>query len=56
MSPPQLTGLDAGAVAVARLLPMGGAVDALDAALLAGLDPEADPPRGTAPAPAARSC
>jgi ornithine cyclodeaminase/alanine dehydrogenase-like protein (mu-crystallin family) len=37
---------------IARLLPPADAVDALEAALRAGLDPEADPPRAAVPAPA----
>jgi len=36
--------------AIARLLPPAAAVDALEAALRAGLDPEADPPRTSAAA------
>ena len=36
---------------VERLLPPAGAVDALERALLAGLDPEADPPRSIVEAP-----
>jgi ornithine cyclodeaminase len=48
---PHLTEIDADTIA--RLLPMGAAVDALEAALLAGLDPEADPPRTASPAPGA---
>jgi ornithine cyclodeaminase len=38
------------AAAIARLLPHAAAVDALEAALLGGLDPEADPPRTSAAA------
>jgi ornithine cyclodeaminase/alanine dehydrogenase-like protein (mu-crystallin family) len=39
------------AAAIGRLLPPVEAVDALEAALRAGLDPEADPPRSSVPAP-----
>jgi len=35
------------AEAIARLLPPAVAIDALEAALLAGLDPAADPPRSS---------
>jgi ornithine cyclodeaminase len=38
------------AQAIARRLPHAAAVDALEAALRGGLDPEADPPRGFVPA------
>jgi ornithine cyclodeaminase len=38
------------AATIARLLPHAAAVDALEAALRAGLDPEADPPRTSAAA------
>ena len=38
------------AAAIARLLPHAAAVDALEAALRGGLDPEADPPRTSAAA------
>jgi ornithine cyclodeaminase/alanine dehydrogenase-like protein (mu-crystallin family) len=38
------------AATIARLLPPADAVDALEAALRAGLDPEADPPRAAVPA------
>jgi ornithine cyclodeaminase len=40
------------AATIARLLPAADAVDALEAALRAGLDPEADPPRSSVPAEA----
>ncbi|WP_069885408.1 ornithine cyclodeaminase family protein [Streptomyces luteocolor] len=39
------------AAAVARLVPMSAAVDALESVLLAGLDPEAETPRGVVEVP-----
>lgn len=41
--------VDAGALA--RLVPMADAVDALEAVLVSGLDPEAEPPRGVVEVP-----
>ncbi|WP_078593751.1 ornithine cyclodeaminase family protein [Streptomyces sp. NRRL S-920] len=39
------------AAAMARLLPMSAAIDALEAVLASGLDPEAEPPRGVVDVP-----
>ena len=44
------------AAAIARALPPAAAVDALEAALRGGLDPDADPPRSSARRAAASCC